>query len=301
MKIIANKWLWLVVFVLCWTAGGFAMFSRDSGESTSVVLQKTPQRIVSMAPTLTEILFELGLGEQVVGVTAYSNYPPEAKEKPIMGTFWQPNIEAVIAARPDLILTLGFDQQITLAGRLRRLKYSTLTVDIEKVDQLFEAIGQIGTVTERVAQADDMTRRLLANLDNISQLVSTGKKPTVLWIIQIEPLRVAGLDTFVNELIELAGGVNAIGPTINKYPPIGPEQIIATSPDVIIESAMFKTDLIERRKELIEHFGRYENIGAAQNERIYVIDGDMVARLGPRIDIAVETIAKCLRPELFEN
>ena len=301
MKITANKWLWLVVFVLCWMAGGFAMFSRAGGESTSAVTLTSPQRIVSMAPTLTEILFALGLGEQVVGVTSYSNYPQAAKEKPVMGTFWQPNIEAVIAASPDLILTLGFDQQTTLAGRLRRLNYNTLTVNIEKVDQLFDAIGQIGTVTKRVAQADDLAQRLQTNLDNISQLVSTGAKPKVLWIIQIEPLRVAGRDTFVNELVELAGGVNAIGLTINKYPPIGPEQIIATSPDVIIESAMFETDLIERRKELIEHFGRYENIAAAQNERIYVIDGDTVARLGPRIDEAVEMIAKCLRPELFEN
>lgn len=301
MKIITNKWLWLVVFVLCWTAGGFAVFSRSDAEAVAVVGDITPQRIVSMAPTLTEILFALGLGEHVVGVTAYSNYPPAAKEKPVMGTFWQPNIEAVIAARPDLILTLGFDQQTTLAGRLRRLNYSTLTVDIEKVDQLFEAIAEIGAVTKRVSQADGMTRRLRANLDNISELVSTGDKPKVLWIIQIEPLRVAGTETFINELIELAGGVNAIGPTINKYPPIGPEQIIATSPDVIIESAMFETDLIRRRKELIKHFGRFANIDAVQTGRIYVIDGDTVARLGPRIDQAVENIAKCLRPELFEN
>lgn len=296
MKIITNKWLWLVVFVLCWTAGGFAVFSRSDGEAVAVVGDITPQRIVSMAPTLTEILFALGLGEQVVGVTVYSNYPPAAKEKTVMGTFWQPNIEAVIAARPDLILTLGFDQQITLAGRLRRLNYSTLTVDIEKVDQLFEAIAEIGAVTKRVAQADEMARRLRANLDNISELVSTGDKPTVLWIIQIEPLRVAGTDTFINELIELAGGVNAIGPTINKYPPIGAEQIITLAPEVIIDG-----DYTSGRENTLKYFNRFGNVPAVRNERIYEIQDDTVSRLGPRIDEAVESIAKCLRPELFEN
>ena len=296
MKIITNKWLWLVVFVLCWTAAGLAMFSRSDGEAVAVAGDNTPQRIVSMAPTLTEILFALGLGEQVVGVTAYSNYPPAAKEKPVMGTFWQPNIEAVIAARPDLILTLGFDQQTTLAGRLRRLNYSTLTVDIEKVDQLFEAIARIGKVTKRVSQADGMIRRLRTNLDNISELVSTGDKPRVLWIIQIEPLRVAGTDTFINELIELAGGVNAIGPTINKYPPIGAEQIITLAPDVIIDA-----DYNSSREITLKYFNRFGNVPAVRNERIYEIQDDTVSRLGPRIDEAVESIAKCLRPELFEN
>ena len=296
MKIITNKCLWLVVFVLCWTAGGLAMFSRSDAEAVAVAADNTPQRIVSMAPTLTEILFALGMGEQVVGVTAYSNYPPAAKEKPVMGTFMQPNIEAVIGARPDLILTLGFKQQTTLADRLRRFNYSTLTVDIEKMGQLFEAIVEIGAVTKRVAQADEMTRRLRANLDDISDLVSTGLKPKVLWIIQIEPLRVAGTDTFINELIELAGGVNVIGPTIYKYPPIGAEQVITLAPEVIIDA-----DYNSSRENTQRYLSRFANVSAVRNKRVYEIRNDTVSRLGPRIDEAVETVAKCLRPELFEN
>ena len=300
MKIIANKWLWLTVFVLSWTVAGVAMFSND----TPAMIETTgacPQRIVAMAPNLTEILFALGLEDNIVGVTEYSNYPPAARQKPVMGTFWQPNIEAVVAARPDLIVALGFNQQAGLAHRLARLNFNTLTVDIETISQLFDAIEKIGTVTYKTADARRLSDRLRNNLDNISQRVADGHRPKVLYLIQIEPLRVAGRQTFINELIELAGGENAIGPTINKYPPVGLEQVIASNPDVIIQPVMDKTDINACKEQLFEYFDRFQSIAAVSGNRIYVIDGDAVSRLGPRIDQAVETIARCLRPELFKE
>ncbi len=303
MKIIANKWLWLAVFVLSWTVAGVAMFSDDTPAITDTP-GACPQRIVAMAPNLTEILFALGLEDNIVGVTEYSNHPPAARQKPVMGTFWQPNIEAVVAARPDLIVALGFNQQAGLAHRLTRLNFNTLTVDIETISQLFDAIEKIGTVTNKTAAAYRLSDRLRNNLDNISRRVADGHRPKVLYIIQIEPLRVAGRQTFINELIELAGGENAIGPTINKYPPVGPEQVIASNPDVIIQpvmDVMEKVDLTVGKQQLIEYFDRFQSITAVSSNRIYVIDGDAVSRLGPRIDQAAETIARCLRPELFKE
>jgi iron complex transport system substrate-binding protein len=221
-----------------------------------------------------------------------------------MGTFWQPNIEAVVAARPDLVIALGFNQQAGLAHRLARLNFNTLTVDIETIPQLFDAIEKIGTVTYKTADAHRLSERLRNNLDNISRRVADGHRPKVLYIIQIEPLRVAGRQTFINELIELAGGENAIAPTINKYPPVGPEQVIASNPDVIIQpvmDVMEKADLTAGKQQLIEYFDRFQSITAVSSNRIYVIDGDAVSRLGPRIDQAAETIARCLRPELFKE
>ncbi len=303
MKIIANKWFWLAVFVLSWTVAGVAMFSND----TPAIIEHggpPPQRIVAMAPNLTEILFALGCADSIVGVTEYSNYPPAARQKPVMGTFWQPNIEAVVAARPDLVIALGFNQQAGLAHRLSRLNFNTLTVGIEKIPQLFDAIEKIGTVTYKTADARRLIERLRNNLDNISRRVADGHRPKVLYLIQIEPLRVAGRQTFINELIELAGGENAIGSTINKYPPVGPEQVIASNPDVIIQpvmDVMEEADLTAGKQQLIEYFDRFQSITAVSSNRIYVIDGDTVSRLGPRIDQAAETIAKCLRPELFEE
>lgn len=301
MKIIANKWLWLLIFVLGWTAAGFAMFGGTDDSQPDKAAARVPKRIVSMAPNLTEILFALGLEDEIVGVTAYSNYPPAAKQKTVMGTFWQPNIEAIVSAGTDMVVTLGFDQQTTLAGRLRRLGYDTLTVDIETVEQLFDAIDAIGAATGKAQQARQLSGRLRGKFDTVSELVADKEPLKVLWIIQLSPLRVAGTETFVNELIEFAGGVNAIGPTINKYPPIGFEQVISSDADVIIEAAAPRTDLLKRRGELFEYFGRFGEVEAVKNKRIYVIDGDTVSRLGARIDQGVETIARCIRPELFEE
>ncbi len=280
MKIIANKWFWLAVFVLSWTVAGVAMLSNDA-PAVIEAPGSCPQRIIAMAPNLTEILFALGLQDNIVGVTEYSNHPPAARQKPVMGTFWQPNIEAVVAARPDLVVALGFNQQAGLAHRLSRLNFNTLTVDIETISQLFDAIEKIGTVTDKTAAARRLIERLRSNFDNISRRVADGHRPKVLYIIQIEPLRVAGRQTFINELIELAGGENAIGRTIKKYPPDGLEQVIASNPDVIIQPVMDQTDINAGKEQLFEYFDRFQSITAVSSNRIYVIDGDAVSRLGP--------------------
>lgn len=297
-----NKWWWLLLGIVSWLAVGFAAFgSREGGDSSEPALPVRVDRIVSMAPSLTEILFALGLDEEIVGVTLFSDYPPAAAEKAKVGSFWQPNIEAVIAARPNLIMTLGFGQQKNLAERLKRVGYNCLAVNIETVNDLFTVIGEIGAAAGRQRQADELSSGLKEKLNALSSLVDALPKVRVLWIVQREPLRVAGRDTFVNEMIELAGGENAIGRTVHKYPPIGAEQVIACGADVIIEPSMGRDDLDAQRAGALRHWGKFRNLPAVTNGRIYVIRGDTVSRLGPRLYEGTETIARCLRPHLFEN
>ncbi len=291
-----------MLITLCWAGAGFAIFgvSQNQNHDTKA-LPSQADRIVSMSPNLTEILFALGLDDKIVGVTLYSDYPPTAAKKPKMGTFWQPNIEAVIAAKPDLVITLGFDQQRNLAERLRRIGYNGLTLNIEKVSELFEAIKRIGAATGRQLQANELVSGIRKKLDNLSTLVDTHDRLRVLWVIQREPLRVAGCDTFINEMIELAGGENAIGPTMHKYPPIGAEVVYACGVDIIIEPAMRQENLVGQQDRALQYWSKFKNIPAVKNKRVYVIDGDTVSRLGPRLYEGVETIARCLRPEPFEN
>jgi iron complex transport system substrate-binding protein len=295
-----NKWLWLFLIILLWSVAGLAIFGFQQGQNYSATPPPNQvDRIISMAPNLTEILFALGLGDKIVGVTLDSDYPPEATKKPKAGTFWQPNIEAVIAAKPDLVITLGFTQQKNLAQRLKRIGYHSLTLSIEKVSELFDAIRIIGTATGKQSEANELVGDISEKLDKLSALVGKKDKVRVLWVVQREPLRVAGRDTFINELIELAGGENAIGPTLHKYPPIGAEQVIACNPDVIVEPAMNPKNMAGQQSSAIEYWLRFKNISAVTNKRIYVIDGDTVSRLGPRLYEGTEAIARCLRPELF--
>ena len=297
-----NKWWWLLLIITCWTAAGFAIFDfRQAQVSSDTPLSTKADRIVSLAPNLTEILFALDLEEEIVQVTLNSDYPPAAAKKPKAGTFWQPNIEAIIAAKPDLIVTLAFEQQKNLAERLKRINYNCLTMNIEKVNDLFEAIETIGTATGKQNEANELVTNIRKNLDKLSALVGTEEKVRVLWVVQREPLRVAGRDTFVNEMLELAGGENAISSTIYKYPPVGAEQVIACGADVIIEPSMQQKDLAIQQNRALQYWSKFENVPAVANKRIYIIQGDMVSRLSPRLYEGIETIARCLRPELFEN
>ncbi|MHC4193934.1 MAG: ABC transporter substrate-binding protein [Planctomycetota bacterium] len=294
-----NKWWWLLLIASLWAAAGFAIFGLQPGPNTGAApLPSKVSRIVSTAPSLTEILFALGLDDKIVGVSNDSDYPPEAAKKKKVGTFWQLNIEAIIAAKPDLVVTLGFNQQKNLAERLSRMGYNGLTLKIRKISELFDAIAKIGSATNADVRAESLVSDMKEKLQDLSALAAS-KRVRVLFVVQREPLRVAGRDTFVNEMIELAGGENAIGPTLHKYPPIGAEQVIACAADVIIEPTMTAEDVIKQRQKAIQYWSRFKNVPAVKNSRIYVIDGDAVSRLGPRICEGTQAIAKCLRPELF--
>jgi len=297
-----NRWLWLLLIIICWAGAGVALFGLPpKSRPAAQPVHNQVTRIISTSPNITEILFALGLEEKIVGVTLRSDYPPAAAEKPKVGTFWNPNIEAIIAHRPDLVITLNFMQQKNLAQRLNRMGYRTLTVNSEKVRDLFEAIKQIGAATGEQTHASELVNDIKSRLKNLPALIGKKKKLKVLWVVQREPLRVAGTDTFVSEMIALAGGENAIGPTIHEYPPISGEQIIACSPDVIVEPTMERDDPLQQREIALKYWGRFTNVPAVKNARIYVICGDAVSRPGPRLYEGTKTIARCLWPKLFEN
>jgi iron complex transport system substrate-binding protein len=297
-----NKWYWLLLAVSCWMAVGYIMYGPAQDQNTDdPPPPHRADRIVSMAPNLTEILFALGLDEEIVGVTLFSDYPAKAKEKTKVGTFLQPNIEAVVAARPSIVITLGNPEQRNLAERLKRIGYNCLTVNIETIDDLFKAFGQIGIVTATERQAEEVTSDIKTKLKKLSNMVNTTEKVRVLWVVQRDPLRVAGRETFVNAMIEMAGGENAIGPTIYPYPPIGAEQVIAGKPDVIIEPAMDQGDTSTQKDSALKYWSRFHNVPAVIDGRVVVIPGDTVSRLGPRLYEGTETIAQCLKPHLFEN
>ncbi len=295
-----GKWWLLLAALALWLAGGYLMREpRQTDAGANARPRRQPARIVSMAPDLTEILFALGLDGRIAGVTRDSDYPPAALAKPKVGTFWQPNIEAVIATKPDLVVALAFEQQRDLARRLTRIGYDCLAVEIERIDDLFDAVAAIGQATEAREQARELSDRTKAAIQRLQMATAGLPKVKVLWVVQREPLRVAGRDTFVNEMIELAGGENAIGPTLHKYPPIGAEEVIAAKPDVIIEPAMLPGALDEQRRQALSYWSRYANLPAVVAGRIYVIEGDTVSRLGPRLYQGIEVIAKCLRPQLL--
>ncbi len=301
-----KKWWYLLAAFICWVVAGFSIFDfLPAQNSIAARPYQEISRIISTAPNITEILFAVGLEEKITGVTSDSTYPASAAEKQNIGNFWQPDIEAIIAAKPNLVVTLGFPlypQQQNLADRLRRFGYNSLTVfNTEKVSDLFDAIEKIGIATQRQGQANALAADIKQKLDRIGFLVAEKEKVRVLYVVQRNPLRVAGRDTFINEMIELAGGENAIGATIQKYPPISSEQLIACNTDVIIEPTMGQENAELLEQSGLQYWSRFKNIPAVKNKRIYVVADDAISQLGPRLPEGVETITRCLKPELFEN
>jgi iron complex transport system substrate-binding protein len=293
-----NKWWLLLVVMVCWAGAGFALFGgKRQGEKVATVSSE-PGRIVSMAPNLTEILFALGLGEKIVGVATDSDYPPPATKKPKVGTFWNPNTEAVIALNPDLIIILDNERQRPFADSLDRAGCRVLTLELRKMEHLRAAIEVVGEATGRQLQAKELIDKITGKLDNLSGLVGAEAKVKVLWVVQSQPLRVAGRDTFINGIIELAGGENAIGPTVQEYPRIGAESLLACGADVIIEAAM--GDNVEQQQRAAGVFwSKYPNLPAVKNNRIYIVKPDTVLRLGPRLPEGLEMIAGYLHPNSF--
>ncbi|KPL23707.1 MAG: hypothetical protein AMJ75_05525 [Phycisphaerae bacterium SM1_79] len=296
-----NKW-WPLAIILCLAGAVFVMFGVPKVQNRNTTpLPHKPIRIVSLAPNLTEILFALGLEEQIVAVSNDSDYPLEAAEKKKIGTFWQPSTEAIIACKPDLVVTLWFEQQKAVANSLERLGYQILTLKIETIGELLTAIQEIGIFTKCQSQAVQLLNELTGELNDMQLRLGSAKKVKVLWIVQAEPLRVAGRNTFINELIELAGGENAIGDTLQQYPPIGTEEILACGAEVIIQSAMGTGNMAEQQKAAEVFWSRWENLPAVKKNRIHVVEPDTVTRLGPRLYQGVELIARCLHPDIFEQ
>ena len=293
-----KQWLILLIIV-CLACSGFILLSFNNNVQTEIPeFANTPQRIVSLAPNLTEILFKLGLGDKIVAVSSDSDYPPEAANINTIGTFWQPDVESIIMHKPDLAITLWFQQQQSTADTLSRLGYKVLSLKIETIDELFEAIEKIGISTNRCQQASSLTSDMKYKLNNLREKYNSANKKRVLWVIQAEPVRVAGRNIFINELIEYAGGQNAIGSTLQPYPPVSTEELLACNAEIIIQSAM-GTDNIEQQQEAALLFwSNYSNLPAVKNNRIYVLDSDTVLRLGPRLPEGVEMIAHYLYEDI---
>jgi len=272
-----------------------------------VTIEKMPERIISLAPSNTEILFALGLGDRVVGVTQFCNYPAEAQDKPKIGGFSQTDIdismEQIVAIEPDLIL--ASETHITEAiPRLEQLVPQSavivLKTQTESFDVVFEAIALVGECTGTMDEAgklvNEMKERIKTVTDKTKNLTDS-ERPKVLYIVWNEPIFAIGGGTLGNALIEAAGGIN-IFQDLTGSPAVGLETIIARNPQIILASAAIGTGFdLPYQFALTEP--RLEGVEARINGRVYPVNDDLTGRPGPRIVEALEIMAKMIHPEIF--
>jgi iron complex transport system substrate-binding protein len=266
-----------------------------------VKLDKIPQRIISLAPSNTEILFALGLAERVVAVTDYDNYPPEAKQKPSIGGFSTPNIEKVVALSPDLVLATSIHQKQVIPN-LEQKGITVFALAPKTLDEVLEAITLVGKITGKDGEASrlvaEMGNRIKAVVDKTGSL-SQEQRPRVFYITWHDPLMTAGAGTLHDELIQKAGGTN-VARNLTGYAAITLEAVIDANPEVMVAGVGMGTGANAPLQFAMTE-PRLRNTDARLHNRVYAIDVDLAGRAGPRIVDALEQFAQYIHPELFKE
>ena len=263
-----------------------------------VNIENIPQRIISLTPSNTEILFALGLGDKIIGVTDYCNYPPKAMDKEKVGGYSTPDIEKLIALQPDLILADIIHAKEVIPS-LEKKGLTVFTLGPENLNGMLEDIKMVGEITGKEKEASELVTQMENRIEAITD--KTQKLPTrpeVLYITWHDPLWTMGSETTTQELIEKAGGVNIFQGMITGYQMVDLEVVIARNPQVIITSTGHG-DAKDLPLEWAKSEPRLGVTEARQNNRVYQIDADLVDRTGPRIVDALEWLAYFIHPEIF--
>jgi len=256
-----------------------------------VAINGTPQRIVSLAPSNTEILFALGLGDKVVGVTDWCNYPPEALDKEKVGGYVTPDIEKIVALNPDLIL-VAYGTPMEVINTMVGLGLTVFGIKTTDLDDVLNDIKTVGEITDKEVEAQVLTSEMAVGIKAVTdQTEELEQRPKVFYIVGHEPsLWTAGSGTFIHELIEKGGGVNTCQ-NITGYSEISIEYVLARDPEIIITSE-YSYDWALNATELA-------STNASQTGRIYTLDDNLVQRPGPRLVEGLEWFACFIHPEIF--
>jgi iron complex transport system substrate-binding protein len=300
---VCRRSLALACALLALVVSGCGRPERAQTQKPAAASTAAAGRIISMAPSITETLFALGLQERLVGVTTFCDYPPEARTIAKIGGYVDPNYEAMVRLKPDLVIL--FPEHHAAAVDLASLGLKSLTVDHNSVQDVLASIGQIGAIAGVGARADSLTADLTGRMDRIAALTRDLPRPRVLVSIgrnmgtgTLKDLYICGQDRFYDTLLTLAGGVNAYQGASLKYPMISAEGILRLNPEVIIDMVPDLQDRGWREQDVVAEWQSLRNVDAVRNGRIHVLGQDFVATPGPRFVAILELMVTTLHPEL---
>jgi len=265
-----------------------------TGWPGAVAAPTAPERIVSLTPSITETLFALGVGDKVVGVTRFCNYPPEARERPKVGGLTDVDVEAVLALHPGLVIA---EEQQRAIPKLRELGLQVLAVRVRSLEDLPQAFRTIGKRVGREARAQALIDCIQERFDRVAEALMDRPGPKVLLIVGRSPVVAAGKGTFLDALLAAAGGENVVGDSDRPYPVVSMETVLLGRPEVIIEcsGSMVGKDLSAEAREA---WSRWPTLPAVQSGRVYVSKSDAMLRPGPRVTEALDELLALLHPEV---
>jgi iron complex transport system substrate-binding protein len=261
-----------------------------------------PVRIVSTAPSITEMLYALGLGDRVVGVTRFCRYPPEAMTKPKIGDYVNPNLEAIAALKPDLVIIQT--NPVRLAERLHTLRLNVLEIDQQDIAAIYESIRVVGRATGTDARAEQLIASIRAGLDSVRVRAARFSPVRLMFVVgrtpgRLDGLIVAGATSYLNEIIEIAGGKNVFGDAQGAYPQVSLEEVLARNPRVIVDMGDMAdaTELTaEQRRETIALWRRLPALAAVHDDGVFPVAPGGFLVPGPRVVDAARELFALLHP-----
>jgi len=259
-------------------------------------------RIITMAPSLTETVYELGLGDNLVGVSSYSYFPASALQVPRVGGLLDPNLEVILSSRPDIVILLR--EQADLGKRLSKLGLVVLSVHHGNISGILNSLTEIGDVCGVQERARVKRQSLEERILRVQQRIANFSVPRVMMVVGVpEPgaglgsIFVSGDDGFYHEMLERSGGQNAHSSRTVSIPMVSPESLMAINPEVIVHIATERQGEGLTRQDLIEAWQGYFNIDAVSDNRIHLLSGSHVVVPGPRFIDTLEELASILHPD----
>jgi iron complex transport system substrate-binding protein len=287
--------IFLIVFLAIFYADISCARTVTDEIGRRVNITPAPQRIVSLAPGITETLYALSLDDQIAGVTTFCDWPAAARTKPRIGGFTNPSIEKIVSLKPDLIIATADGNRKETVLQLERLGLPIYVTNPSDTNGILRSILHIGEITNREKDAGILIEKLQKRLNNITVQIRRKSKPRVFFQIGLEPVVTAGKGTLINEVIERAGGVNIAGHDVARYPRYSAEGIMGASPEIILFAPMVN----DKEFTIVKSFWqKFEGIPAVKNNKIYPIKTDLISRASPRIVDAIEKMASIFHPEI---
>ena len=268
-------------------------FVDDLGRK--IFLAKAPKRVVSLAPSITEILYAIGLNDEIVGVTEFCDYPQEAKQKAKIG-YAQPNIEAIVTLEPDLVLAPRAFLRADLLAKLEQLKVTTFVVDPESFEEIPSRIQTVGRILNRSTAADGVAMAMRQRIAAIRSKMEAVARVRVLYVLNSQPLITVGPGSYIHQVINVAGGSNIASQATVPYPHLNMEAVLKEDPEIII-FPIGKAEGISLAEQ--QEWLRWTSLSAVKQGRLHQISADILNRPGPRIVEGLETLARIIHPEAF--
>ncbi len=286
--------IFLIILLFSSPLSSHAIVFHDS-LGRNVTLCALPMRIISLAPSITEMIYFLGLGDRLVGVTRFSYFPKEARKKPKVGAYTDINVEKVITLNPDLVIATADGNKRGDVEMLEEAGIPVYVVNPRRIDQVLDTIERLGELCGVTGRAKGLVSYLRERVVRVVKAVRNRGRPLVLLVINARPLMSVNRDTIHHDIIQLAGGRNMTGDHPFTYPKLNMEEVIRKGPDVIIISSMERGGEFEKARK--EWF-RWPTLPAVRKGNVYLIHSDLIDRPASRIVNGLEEMARLIHPEV---